>query len=139
MAGVFPVDLVMEPRPVGHGYTRIRIDGENPFFDVGEELKGHEFHYSKIVRGLDETHSCMLVERGTGIGSGRDGMTRANTLAVYTHIHADGVPGWAPAFVSRAREYRDLRKRCAGNDLNDDHHPVYNKKVPDTTARTDTA
>jgi cobyrinic acid a,c-diamide synthase len=59
----------------------------------------------------------MQIETGTGLGSGRDGMVRFNTLACYTHIHADGMDSWAPALISRAAEYAGKR-RGDGNKNN---------------------
>ena len=38
-------------------------------------------------------------KRGTGFLGGYDGLCHKNTLAMYTHIHAEGTPEWAPAFV----------------------------------------
>jgi cobyrinic acid a,c-diamide synthase len=107
MAGLFPLDLTMHRRPVGHGYTAVRVDRENPFFATGTMLPGHEFHYTGPAGGLDSVTSCMIVERGTGLAAHRDGLIFRNTLACYTHIHAEGVTSWAPSLVSRAREYRE--------------------------------
>jgi cobyrinic acid a,c-diamide synthase len=110
MTGLFPVDLSMHERPVGHGYTSLRIDAPNPFYPVGTSIRGHEFHYSGSVAGALNAESCMQVEIGTGLGSGRDGMVRFNTLACYTHIHADGTDSWAPALVSTAAEFASKRR-----------------------------
>ncbi len=49
MAGVLPIDLVMHPKPVGHGYTSVEVDALNPFYAVGSSFRGHEFHYSGLV------------------------------------------------------------------------------------------
>jgi cobyrinic acid a,c-diamide synthase len=105
MAGLFPIDLCMHPKPVGHGYTLLRVDAPNPFYAVGTSIRGHEFHYSGPTDGLQETESCMKVESGVGIGSARDGLVYASTLACYTHVHADGVESWASALVSRATDH----------------------------------
>lgn len=109
MAGLFPIDLYMHPRPVGHGYTLVRVDAPNPFFAVGTSIRGHEFHYTGPTDHLQETESCMKVESGVGIGSARDGLVYASTLACYTHVHADGVESWAPALVSRAADHARRR------------------------------
>jgi cobyrinic acid a,c-diamide synthase len=44
--------------------------------------------------------------RGGGIADGRDGFCRGNVLATYTHLHALGTPGWAPALVRAARGFQ---------------------------------
>jgi cobyrinic acid a,c-diamide synthase len=105
MAGLFPIDLCMHPKPVGHGYTLLRVDAPNPFYAVGTSIRGHEFHYSGPTDSLQETESCMKVESGVGVGSARDGLVYASTLACYTHVHADGVESWPSALVSRATDH----------------------------------
>lgn len=115
MAGLFPVDLAMHARPVGHGYTRVRIDRANPFFEVGTIVKGHEFHYTGPMGDIGRLDSCMKVERGTGLGGERDGLVFRNAIACYTHIHAEGTRSWAPALVSCARSHRE-KKEVPGGD-----------------------
>ena len=49
MADVLPLALDLSLRPQGHGYTIVLVDKENPYFEIGMELKGHEFHYSRVL------------------------------------------------------------------------------------------
>ena len=105
MAGVFPVDLEVAERPIGHGYSRLRVAKDNPFFDAGEEFKGHEFHYSGPATVPQPADCCMEVLVGTGLGNKLDGLQRRSTVAVYTHLHAGGAVKWAPRFVQSAREF----------------------------------
>ena len=109
MAGLFGIDLSMHRKPMGHGYTSAQVDEPNPFYAVGSSIRGHEFHYSAPLEGSSPTKSCMKVGTGVGLGGARDGLIRANTLACYTHIHADGVKNWASAMVSRASEHAARR------------------------------
>ena len=108
MAGVFDIDLSMNSRPVGHGYAIVKIDQANPFFELGQEIRGHEFHYSGPVAQC-ESATCMKVETGVGVGHGRDGLLYKRTLASYIHTHTDSVHGWATRFVAAASEYRTQR------------------------------
>jgi cobyrinic acid a,c-diamide synthase len=105
MSGVFPVDLEMHAKPVGHGYTKARVVHPNPFYDVGTEIRGHEFHYTGVAGSLGEVETCFEITRGTGLGETRDGLIRNNTLACYTHVHADGTRNWASSIVTKAAEY----------------------------------
>ena len=50
MSGVLDLVVDVRKRPQGHGYTRVRVDRENPFYPLGLELKGHEFHYSRVTQ-----------------------------------------------------------------------------------------
>jgi cobyrinic acid a,c-diamide synthase len=111
MAGVLPIGFGFAHRPTGHGYTLIRVSRPNPYFEVGTELRGHEFHYSKVIewRGRPED-MVFAMTRGSGIADGRDGLCRDNVLATYTHIHALGTPGWAPALVRAARNFKKARR-----------------------------
>jgi cobyrinic acid a,c-diamide synthase len=109
MTGLFPLDLVMHPKPVGHGYTLVRVDARNPFYPVGASIRGHEFHYSGPTGSVKGVESCMKVVSGFGVGDARDGLVCGNTLACYTHIHAGGVEDWASSVVSRAAEYAAKR------------------------------
>jgi cobyrinic acid a,c-diamide synthase len=102
---------------VGHGYTSIRVDAANPFYPVGESIRGHEFHYSGPIDGLHGASSCMKVETGVGVSGARDGLIHSNTLACYTHVHADGAESWASAMVSRAADHaKKRRRRSTEND-----------------------
>ena len=68
MSGFFPIHFVMERKPQGHGYTVLNVEEENPFFPVGTELRGHEFHYSRILSRQGEGERfAFQVKRGKGI------------------------------------------------------------------------
>ena len=48
MTGILPLTFDFFKRPQGHGYTIFKVELENPYFEVGTEVRGHEFHYSKL-------------------------------------------------------------------------------------------
>ncbi|MDA3843422.1 MAG: hydrogenobyrinic acid a,c-diamide synthase (glutamine-hydrolyzing) [Candidatus Kapabacteria bacterium] len=107
LANVLPVELTMSKKPQGHGYMNITIDKENPFFEKGVRIKGHEFHYSKVSSHPTDLPTCMAVERGTGTFDGRDGMIYKNCLGAYIHIHASATPEWAEGLVKKAIEFKN--------------------------------
>jgi len=110
MAGVLPMELEMCKRPQGHGYMELLVEQENPIFPVGEVLRAHEFHYTRVVPGTgDELEFAYRVRRGKGTLNGLDGVVYKNVVAGYAHLHALGTPQWAPALVGRAACYRELR------------------------------
>lgn len=113
MAGVFDLDLEMHPRPVGHGYTSLEVTADNPYFPVGARINGHEFHYSGIRGALPPDTGCCRMETGVGLGNRKDGLVYRQTLAFYTHIHADGNHGWAKAFISRALDFARTRRELS--------------------------
>jgi cobyrinic acid a,c-diamide synthase len=101
MVGALPVVVEHTPRPQGHGYMAATVDRANPFFPVGTRLLGHEFHYSRVV-GSFGGDTALAVERGAGLGRGRDGLVVGNLVATYMHLHALGTPGWAAGLVQAA-------------------------------------
>ncbi len=101
MVGALPVVVEHTPRPQGHGYMAATVDRANPFFPVGTRLLGHEFHYSRVV-GASGGETALAVERGAGLGGGRDGLMVGNVVATYMHLHALGTPAWATSFVQAA-------------------------------------
>jgi cobyrinic acid a,c-diamide synthase len=118
MVGLFPVDLTMNDKPVGHGYTLLEVDRDNPFFKVGTKIKGHEFHYSGLESGLSDVDTGMMVATGFGLNGKRDGMMYKKSLACYTHIHADGTPDWANSMINQAENYQKSRRGGAAQNFN---------------------
>lgn len=106
MAGVLPIVFGFSKKPMGHGYTLADVQNKNPFFETGTQLKGHEFHYSKILQ-YDGSDADLVfsMARGKGFANKRDGVSYKNVLATYTHIHALGTPQWAPALVRLADQF----------------------------------
>jgi cobyrinic acid a,c-diamide synthase len=109
MVGVFPLDVVMETRPQGHGYADVECVADNPYFPKGATFKGHEFHYSRIEGPPPEGPFVFRMNKGHGIVAGWDGLCYKNALASYTHIHAVGNEQWAEAMVRAALWYRQER------------------------------
>lgn len=111
MSGVLPIVFGLSKKPQAHGYTIVTVDRENPYFEVGTEIRGHEFHYSSILewRGNDKD-MVFCNKRGIGIKNNRDGICYKNVLASYTHLHALGMPQWADSVVRNAILYKNSKK-----------------------------
>jgi len=104
LVGLFPVRFGMSAKPQAHGYTIFQVEKDNPFYQPGTEVKGHEFRYSKILDWPGNPEQLVLkMVRGQGFMEGRDGLHYKNVLALYTHIHADGTPEWAGNFIERCK------------------------------------
>jgi cobyrinic acid a,c-diamide synthase len=108
MVGAIPINFVLQKKPQGHGYTVMKVDVENPYFPLGEIIKGHEFHYSKAEL-LEHTGIKLVfkVNRGCGMIGERDGVFKKNLLATYTHVHAMGHPLWAEHFFKLAVTFKE--------------------------------
>jgi cobyrinic acid a,c-diamide synthase len=107
MTGLLPIAFGFSKKPQAHGYTIVRVEGNNPYYKTGTEIRGHEFHYSNILEwDGKEKDLAFRLERGSGLVNNRDGVVFKNVLATYTHIHAMGTSSWAAAMVRKAIEYR---------------------------------
>jgi cobyrinic acid a,c-diamide synthase len=107
LAGVLPVDFAFQKKPQGHGYAMLETVAGNPFYNIGDRLRGHEFHYTYMQPPADDDLSfAFRVRRGHGFDGRQDGLCRHNVLALYTHVHALGTESWAPALVRAAMGYR---------------------------------
>ena len=107
MTGILPIVFGISKKPQGHGYTIVEADTENPYFEKGLELKGHEFRYSKVLKWEGEDSDLVFsTKRGKGFLNKRDGVCYKNVFASYTHLHALGTPSWAHSMVRNAILYK---------------------------------
>lgn len=113
LADVFPVSFSLQKKPQAHGYTKLKVSADNPFYEVGTEISGHEFRYSRVDQWSEDEGGLVLkMERGVGFAAGRDGLLYKNTLALYTHVHALGTIEWASGMVAAATAYQRERNQA---------------------------
>jgi cobyrinic acid a,c-diamide synthase len=110
MAGALPIEVEVLPAPQGHGYAELAVDRPNPFFPLGTTLRGHEFHYSRIVPESQQFATACAVKRGSGTCPGRDGIIAGEIWASYTHLHALATPEWASGVLRAARRFAERRQ-----------------------------
>ncbi|MCG8402894.1 MAG: hydrogenobyrinic acid a,c-diamide synthase (glutamine-hydrolyzing) [Firmicutes bacterium] len=109
MTGALPYDVVMMDRPQGHGYITLRVENQSLYYNKGEELKGHEFHHSRLENlEREKIRFAFGVTRGYGLDGERDGIIYKNVLACYTHLHALATPDWAKRLVRAGIRHRKL-------------------------------
>lgn len=114
MSNILPIKFGFSSHPQGHGYTKVKVVHENPFFKKGEILRGHEFRYSNILKiDYSDHEMAFQMERGKGILEKKDGFYKNNTFGTYTHIHALGTPSWAPALIKQAIDFKNQRQHSA--------------------------
>ncbi len=109
MAGVLPVEVEVCSTAQGHGYAELVVDTPNPFFARGTTIRGHEFHYSRVLVQEQPPRTACRVARGTGCGSGRDAVLVNNVWASYTHVHTLATPEWALGVLLAARRFAAQR------------------------------
>ncbi len=108
MVGAVPADAVMEDRPQGRGYVRLRQTEHAPWplpGQGGEQplLAAHEFHHSRLVNVGDGVAFAYRVVRGHGIDGRHDGLVHRNLLAGYAHLRDVEANRWAGRFVAHVR------------------------------------
>ncbi len=106
MVGLIPAQVLLTKKPQGHGYVEAKVVEENPYYNLWERIKGHEFHYSTL-KLKDKVLFTLRMERGKGGDGINDGILYKNMFASYMHIHALGVPSWAERFVRLCRELKE--------------------------------
>ncbi len=118
MVGVIPADTLVEEKPQGRGYVRLRQTPDFPWpavdADASGEICAHEFHYSRITPLEIPTRWAYRVERGAGVDGRHDGIRYRNLLASYTHMRNVGDNHWVERFVKFVAESVD--KHSTGND-----------------------
>jgi len=112
MAGIFPLRFSLEKKPQAHGYTMVKVQRANPFYKNKTLIRGHEFHYSRVISPVkgENLQFAFRMERGEGIMDSQDGICYKNVLATYTHLHALGCPEWAEGMILQAIEYQKGRE-----------------------------
>ena len=95
MVGAVAADARMTDR-LSLGYRRAMVRVTNPVAPAGEQLVGHEFHYS----AMDPAGDALDLEGRFGSGPG--GFASPTLLATYLHLHLGGDPRPAERFVAAA-------------------------------------
>ncbi|MDQ6601117.1 MAG: cobyrinate a,c-diamide synthase [Chloroflexota bacterium] len=107
MVGLLPGDAMMGGRWPKIGYTTVRALRDTPLLRIGEEARGHEFHYSTWENIPADTPHAYTTRDGRG--EHLEGYACGNLLTSYVHLHFWGTPALAARFVQRSAEERGPR------------------------------
>ncbi|WP_158890129.1 cobyrinate a,c-diamide synthase [Amycolatopsis anabasis] len=104
MAGVLPIDVVMDRDYLAIKYVEVRTRTRSPFGPAGVRVRGQEFHQSRITaEGLEPD----LFEVTTSTGAThRAGYLRHNVLASYLHLYFAADSDLLRNFLHLATRYR---------------------------------
>jgi cobyrinic acid a,c-diamide synthase len=111
MANVLPGHAVMNGRWPHLGYTTARALRDTPLLRAGEEVRGHEFHYS-AWEGVPANAPRAYHLRDARGDSVPDGYAKGNLLASYVHLHFGAMPALAARFVDAASKNAAYRQRA---------------------------
>ncbi|MCF8010834.1 MAG: cobyrinate a,c-diamide synthase [Clostridiales bacterium] len=96
--GLVPGQVQMQNKLAALGYVRAFPRQESILASPGDEIKGHEFHYSQIsVPG--ENSSAYQLYGGKGEDGRKEGYVDNNLLASYVHLHLRFNPAAANNFL----------------------------------------
>jgi len=115
MTGCFPFATEMFSRLKALGYRQITLKKDTLIGRQGCSVKGHEYHYSGIVKdGKEKSIETVYevfprIKRGVEQMQISEGYSMRNTLGSYIHLHFGSRPECAENFVKKCREYQKKR------------------------------
>lgn len=95
MAGLLPCEVSMADRRTALGYVSLRVDRDTLLSPAGAELRGHEFHWSRLSAGEERANAYQIIEPAPR----SEGFATGNILASYVHLHFGTEPALARRFV----------------------------------------
>jgi cobyrinic acid a,c-diamide synthase len=110
LCGILPVETVMENRRQMLGYVEVELQHSTLWGGKGERLRGHEFHYSRLVRSPAEQGAWQVVyalhyrRQSPDKPTQPEGWFSQNILASYVHLHFASHPQAVRRFVQALRE-----------------------------------
>jgi cobyrinic acid a,c-diamide synthase len=108
MAAVLPLSMQMTGKLVQFGYVTVEFTEDCLLGGKGTVVRGHSFHYSRIVsQGVMET--SYHVQYSMSGKEEMEGFRRGNVLASYIHLHFRANPAVAENFVAAIRQSQMLQ------------------------------
>ena len=95
LAGLIPCEVAMADRRTAVGYVRLRARRRTLLCPAGRELRGHEFHWSRLATGAERANAYQVLEPAPRA----EGFASAGLLASYVHLHFGAEPALARRFV----------------------------------------
>lgn len=107
MVGLIPSEVRMQSRLAALGYREATAATDHFLLSQGEQVRGHEFHYSTATEALD----CPKAYLTKGMrGQKEEGYTKANLVAGYTHLYFPSNLDVPTRFVKAAISYGQQRR-----------------------------
>ena len=96
MAGLLPAVSSMSQSRLSLGYREVEARDDGPLLESGQQVRGHEFHWSTLEQAPGDDES---VYRVVNQGNRPDGFRSGSVWASYVHVHMGSDPRLAPRFV----------------------------------------
>ena len=113
MAGLVPIDVALEAGTLHSGYRDLSIATESMLGPAGTRLRGHEFHFSRVLSGGDCLSPAYSMHDCDGEPLGCEGWSDRSLLASFIHLHFGQEPDLAGRLVAAARASLESRRQDA--------------------------
>ncbi|ADL12378.1 cobyrinate a,c-diamide synthase [Acetohalobium arabaticum] len=87
MVGSISGRIEMTDRLQAMGYAEAEVKEDNILLNQGDKVRGHEFHYSRLVSLPEDTTYAYRLTGGKGRDNRAGGILKDNLLASYLHLH----------------------------------------------------
>lgn len=115
MVGVVPAATEMQQKLQRVGYVTAKARRESVIAVPGMKLRGHEFHFSKLVPDDEETFPWAYELQGTRQRESHlEGYAQNNVLASYLHIAWDGNEESAQRWIQSCLTFKERDKHGNG-------------------------
>ena len=108
MAEVLPVASCLDDTKLSLGYRTIRALSDGPILKQGQEVRGHEFHWSRLDREPQGEAAYLIPEQDR-----REGFLMGNALASYVHVHFASRVGLAQQLIESCKQRSNRRNAIA--------------------------
>jgi cobyrinic acid a,c-diamide synthase len=108
MVGVIPAICTMESTLQTVGYVEATALGNNILCSAGDILRGHEFHFSRMIADAGEENfpwAFQIKKVRTG-AMYPGGYASGNVLGSYLHLHFAGNEQAATCFIQQCRNFQ---------------------------------
>ncbi len=109
MAATIPVDIALEAGTLHSGYRDLRIASTCILGPTGTRLRGHEFHFARLLSGAEGLSPAYTMHDGDGEPLGCEGWAGGSMVASFVHLHFGQDPALAERLVDAARRARSRR------------------------------
>ena len=96
MAGLLPAVSSMSQSRLSLGYREVEARSDGPLLTSGQQVRGHEFHWSTLEQPPQDDES---VYRVVNQGGRPDGFRSGSVWATYVHVHLGSASRLALRFV----------------------------------------
>ncbi len=110
MASLVPFDVALEAGLLHTGYRELRLAADSILGDAGTTLRGHEFHFARLLAGVQAGAHAYSVHDVEGEPLGCEGWSTPTMLASFVHLHFGQDPRLAERLVAAARDGAQRRQ-----------------------------